>query len=257
MLTGITPLVITFDEAPNIGRCLEKLRWARRVIVLDSFSTDDTVAIAARFPNTEVHQRQFDDFAAQTNYALDHLSITTGWVLSLDADYILTDELIDELARTAPSDDVSAFTASFVYVVAGKPLRASLYPPRPVLFRVGSGRYVQDGHAHRLVGEGPTLNLHAPILHDDRKPFVRWLANQRLYARQEAERLRQSGARSTQDRARLLRVAPPLVLIYTLFGKGLLLEGWRGWWYALQRTIAESLLWWQLMLPEGHKKSEA
>ena len=64
MLDQITPVILTYNEAANIGRTLERLAWAREVVVVDSLSTDDTVAIAGRFPNTRVVQRPFDTMPA-------------------------------------------------------------------------------------------------------------------------------------------------------------------------------------------------
>ena len=80
----ITPLVLTLDEAPNLERCLSRLQWAFRVIVLDSGSTDDTVAIARGFPNVDVHVRAFDSHTEQWNAGID--LVQSPWVLSLDAD---------------------------------------------------------------------------------------------------------------------------------------------------------------------------
>src|SRR5689334_12248300 len=87
MTAEITPLVITYNEAANVPRCLERLRWARRILVLDSGSTDETLALTRRFPNVDVIQRPFDTFAGQCNYGLSQ--IDTTWVLSLDCDYVL------------------------------------------------------------------------------------------------------------------------------------------------------------------------
>jgi glycosyltransferase involved in cell wall biosynthesis len=243
MLSEITPLILTLNEAPNLGRALEKLTWAQEVVVLDSFSTDATESIARSFSNVTFAQRPFDNFTDQCNYGVER--IRTDWVLSLDADYLVNDELRDELARLCSGDDVSAYFARFRYCVAGRPLRASLYPPRAVLFQKSRARYVQDGHAHKLVFSGSSRCLQAYILHDDRKPLARWLESQHSYARLEAQKL---GGRSADSLsvADLLRrsiwLAAPAAFLYTLLVKGCLFDGWRGWYYVLQRTYVELLL---------------
>ena len=89
MLSDVTPLILTFNEAPNLWRTLEKLAWARQALIVDSFSTDETLDIARKFPQVRIVQREFDTFAGQCNFGLQ--KIDTEWVLSLDADYVLSD----------------------------------------------------------------------------------------------------------------------------------------------------------------------
>lgn len=243
LLDEITPLVLTKNEAPNIGRCLEKLRWARRVVVLDSGSADDTVAIARSFPNAEVHHRPFDNHTDQWNHGVG--LVDAPWVLSLDADYILTDGLIEEMRPLAPGDDAAAYFIRFRYCVGGRPLRGSLYPPRAALFRRDRCRYIDDGHTQLLEARGATATLAGEIWHDDRKPLGEWAANQVRYARLEAQKLlsRPREDLSRNDRIRLTGfLGPALVLPYCLILKRGLLDGWRGWFYAFQRLVAELLL---------------
>ncbi len=243
MLENITPLVLTYNEEPNIARSLERLRWARRVVVVDSQSMDRTVPLAAGFPNVELHSRPFDNHTAQWNFGVGLAA--TEWVLSLDADYILDDAFVAELRALQPADDIDAYDAPFRYCLAGRRLRGSLYPPRAVLFRKSRCRYVADGHTQLLDVPGKRLPLVSPIDHDDRKSLSRWFASQDKYAVLEAEKL--SNAKPSelrlQDRLRLMLVPAPLVvLFYTLFVKGLILDGWHGWYYTLQRVTAEVML---------------
>ena len=69
-LDDITPLVLTYNEAPNLSRTLARLTWAREVVVLDSGSTDATHEIAAQFPNVRFEVRAFDDHTTQWNLIL-------------------------------------------------------------------------------------------------------------------------------------------------------------------------------------------
>lgn len=274
---------------------------------MDSFSTDQTLDIINKFPQARVVQRAFDTFADQCNFGLEH--IRTDWVLSLDADYVLSDKLIEELRGLTPLSaslsamasatadggegqpalqslgDVggpalrnlvdggglpskasaaegevapslraprstlpappTAFQVRFRYCIAGHPLRASLYPPRTVLYRKTSACYKNDGHGHRVQITGPVETLNGWIDHDDRKPLDRWLHEQNRYACIEAEHLLNTPSTQLNFADRLRRkiiLAPFLVFFYTLFGKGLILDGWPGWYYVFQRTIAEMLL---------------
>jgi glycosyltransferase involved in cell wall biosynthesis len=242
MLDEITPLIITHDEAANITRTLDKLVWAHRIIVIDSGSTDDTVRIARSYPQVEVIPHPFTDFASQCNFGLTR--VTSRWVLSLDADYELGDDLVGELQALAPPPHVAGYRARFVFRIFGRPLRGALYPPRTVLYRREGARYRNEGHGHRIVVDGTVLDLCGAIHHDDRKPLARWFASQQRYARIEAEHLLALGecARGA-DRLRLIGWPAPIgVLFYTLLVKGCLLDGWAGWYYVLQRVVAEALI---------------
>ena len=247
MFSEITPLILTYNEAPNLERALQKLTWARKVLIVDSYSTDETESIARRFANVVLLERKFDSFAAQCNFGLEHLE--TDWVLSLDADYVVTDELNSEIDRLPAEPGLVAYFARFRYCVAGRPLRGSLYPPRAVLFRRSKSHYIQDGHAHKLVFEGPSRMLQGYILHDDRKPLSRWLQSQHSYAALESRKLMgQHQARSTADRLRQwIWPAAPAAFLYTLLVKRCLFDGWPGWYYVLQRTYAELLLSLELL----------
>jgi glycosyltransferase involved in cell wall biosynthesis len=248
VLDQITPLIITYNEAPNIRRTLDRLAWARRIVLIDSGSTDETVAIARSFSQVEVIEHPFGDFASQCNFGL--AQVATPWVLSLDADYELSDTLVHELGSLDPPPEASGYRARFVYRIRGRPLRGSLYPPRTVLYRKNLAKYHNEGHGHRVSVDGRIADLAGVIFHDDRKPLARWFASQQRYAREETEYLLDApdGALSRADRLRRLGWPLPLgILFYTLIAKGCLLDGWAGWYYALQRLVVESLIALELL----------
>lgn len=245
MLDQITPVILTFDEEPNIGRTLAALAWARDIVVVDSGSSDRTLEIARDHPNVRIFDRPFDHHAAQWNYAITETGIQTGWILALDADYVLTPELVGELRALAPEPGVRGLRTRFRYCIDGFALRGSFYPPLITLYRRGAGRYEQDGHTQRLVLDGRCADLLHPIDHDDRKSLRRWLRAQAAYAELEVAKL--AGVPLSQlswpDRLRRgIVIAPPLVFVYALLVKGAILDGRPGLYYALQRAAAELML---------------
>src|SRR6476659_4899986 len=130
----LTALIITFNERENIERTLAALSSIERIIFIDSFSTDDTLALATSMrPDITVFQRAFDSFAEQCNFGLTKIS--TPWVLSIDADYVLSSKLIDEIKALEPAADVSGYSAAFRYCVFGHPIRSTIYPARTILYR--------------------------------------------------------------------------------------------------------------------------
>ena len=250
MIKDITPLILTLNEEANIGRTLEQLRWAERIIVVDSGSTDNTLSICAAFLNVQVISRGFDNHAAQWNFGIQSTGIATDWVLALDADYVLSDDFVAIVRRLRNVAVTSGYRTTFRYCVFGRPLSGSLYPPVITLFRRNRARYVQDGHTQRVLIDGDLSDLPTMILHDDRKPLSRWFASQVRYAELEAEVLlaRPWSELRWQDRLRKMMVVTPwLVPIYCMtVGKGAL-DGWRGVYYALQRGAAETVLSLELL----------
>ena len=188
-LNHIGVLILTFNEAPNIGRTLDALWRFSEVIVLDSASTDGTLDIVARHPNARAVVRAFDSHAAQWTHGLTASGLTRPWVLALDADYVVSAALIDEIAALRPDDDVSGFRVAFRYCIGGRPLSGSLYLPHVALYRRECAAYIQEGHTQRVVVTGLIKELRGWIDHDDRKPLSRWLASQQRYAKLEADHL--------------------------------------------------------------------
>jgi glycosyltransferase involved in cell wall biosynthesis len=242
-VADITPVLLTRDEEPNLERTLAQLTWAGDIVLVDSFSTDATVAIAGRFPNVRVFQRTIDTLAGQSNYGLQQAR--TPWAMLLDADYFVPPAFVDELRTLDPKPGVYAFRAAFRYAVDGQPLRASLYPARVVLLHREHATVWQDGHAHRVTVDGDTGMLQTKIIHDDRKNFARFIERQKRYMREEAGKLRHTDPRalSMVGRVRkLIVVAPLAVVVHTLFVKGLILDGLPGLRYTWERFVAEVIL---------------
>lgn len=243
MLEEVTPLILTYNEAPNLDRTLQKLNWAKEIIVIDSYSEDATLEILQRYPHVQVFQRGFDSFAAQCNFGLS--KITSEWVLSLDADYVLSDALIDEMKTLVADSTINGYRVPFRYCVFGHRLRGTLLPARTVLYRRNQAVYQNDGHAHRVQVRGQCVTLSAPIDHDDRKSLTRWLWAQDRYMMLETEKLinTPNDQLSFGDRLRKhTLIAPFVVLLYCLIVKGGIFDGWPGWYYAFQRVLAEILL---------------
>lgn len=96
MKTKLSVVIITFNEEKIIGKCLEKLSFANEIVVIDSGSTDKTVSICEKF-GAKVFINTFNGFGEQKRFAVDKAS--NDWILSLDADEILTENLIAEIAE--------------------------------------------------------------------------------------------------------------------------------------------------------------
>jgi glycosyltransferase involved in cell wall biosynthesis len=220
----VTVVVLTFNEARNLEACLESVSsWAKAVFVVDSGSTDETVAIGHRLGATVV-THPFETHAAQWRWALDHLPIHTSWVLAVDADQQLTPELQAEIvARTTDpaSAHVNGFYLNRRQIFRGRWIRHGGYYPKYLLklFRreavsIDAGDLVD----HHFTVSGHTECCRHDMLEDNRNEadIAAWIAKHNRYAvlqAQQEKANRQSAARvplralwgSPDDRTRWLK----------------------------------------------------
>ncbi len=252
MDNSLSCLIITHNEEANIKRSLDSLTSFLDILIIDSGSTDKTIEIVSDYKNTRVLYRLFDTFANQCNYGLDH--IETEWVLSLDADYIVTKNLEKEIKELLSAKSKShikhnGYYIPFKYCINGKMIQSGLLPPRVCLYRRNFARYEDIGHAHRVAISGNIGYLNSNILHDDRKSSWIWLKNQKRYQTIEARMLHQTSSSQLpiQDKIRKHTfMAPFLVFFICLFVRGGIFDGKEGLVYAFQRLVAESLLFMEL-----------
>lgn len=232
----ITPMILTANCEANIGSCLEDLRFAKRIVVVDSGSTDATLDICRRYKSVEVFFRKFDHHASQRMYGIS--LVETEWVLCLDSDYRLTPDFVLELARR-DARGIDGFTVRYRYCVHGHVLRASLLPDRVILARTELLKVRSDGHAERFEVAGTVARLNQPMLHDDRKPFDRRAVRQMFYSRLDALKWSSGDCARWQDRVKRMGLIYPVAVVsYLIVVRGLWLDGKYGWHYVMERLLA-------------------
>ena len=188
-IVGISAIITSYNEEPNIRTAIESVLWAEKVFVVDSFSTDKTVEIAKEYaPKVEVVQHEFICSAAQLNWALDNLPIKTEWVFILDSDEIVTPRLRDEILRTVANPKHDAYTVRRLLRFLGKWIRfAGRSTPVVRLFRKDKARYeMRKVNAHPIVN-GSIGHLRSWLLHWDRKPLTAFLRRHNRFSSAEAE----------------------------------------------------------------------
>lgn len=188
----ITVIILTKDEKIHIGRAIENVKpIARRIIVVDSFSTDGTQEIARAAGAEVVEQPWPGNQAEQFNTALENIPVETGWILRLDADEWLSDELKDEIRNRLPTvpDRISAIELPLGRYFMGRCLKHGIVNGIFIirLFRTGSVRYenrIMDEHLKVLSGE--TIRFKHKFFDDSRIPLSAFIAKHDHYALREA-----------------------------------------------------------------------
>lgn len=251
----ITPLILTYNEEFNIGRTLDSLRWADRVVVLDSGSEDRTEEIARNYRNVDWRTRKFDSFKAQTEFGVHSTGIDTDYVLALDADMVVSKELVGEIEESFLNQKFAGGLVPFRYCVDGRPLSNSLYPSQIRLFERAKVEVMQVGHGHNFQVEGPVYQFKSVLFHDDRKPIDRWISTQLSYSAIEAERIKKGYPPRWHDHLRQFGLMPPIVAILAYIRAGGPFGGFAAIRYAYERALYECLLAIRLMSDRLEKNS--
>jgi glycosyltransferase involved in cell wall biosynthesis len=188
---GVTVMVFTLNEAIHLPSCLASLGWCDDVVVVDSFSTDETQTICQAHGNVRFVQNRFEGFGSQRNWALTHAAPKHSWVLILDADERVPIELANEIVNVASNSatDVGAYRLRRRFHMWGRWLRySSLYPSWVVrLVHRDRVRYANRGHAETQSVAGRTCDLRNDLIDENLKGIDEWFERQNRYSRKEAE----------------------------------------------------------------------
>ena len=163
----IAAVVITKDEEKNIADCLESLRWADELIVVDAESRDRTVEVATRY-TSRVYVRPWPGYGPQKNFGIDHAG--AEWILVVDADERVPDALrqeIQSLLAATPSMDVGGYEIPRRNFFYGKWIQGGgLYPDYQLrLFRKTAGRFDDVRLHENLTLTGRRERLREPFIH--------------------------------------------------------------------------------------------
>jgi glycosyltransferase involved in cell wall biosynthesis len=256
---SISILILTLNEQSNIEAVLDSVRNFKDVVVYDSYSIDNTVAIAEE-RGARIVQRKFDNWATHQNWALANIEFLNPWVFYLDADERMTPSLEQEIAgiATDPADAHVGYYCGRDNYFMGRLIRRC-YPPVPIL------RFFKPQHVtyERLVNpvahvDGPVGQLRQRFLHYNfSKGLTEWIDKHNKYSLAEAmEALRVADEGTARvsglfhgdkaaRRAALKRLAwrlpmrPWLKFFWLYCVRGGFLDGWPGLVYCRLQAIYE------------------
>ena len=185
-----TAIILTKNEQSNIGDCLKSLQgFAKRCVVVDSGSTDDTESIARSF-GADFYFHEFENYSKQFNWAIDNVGVSTKWTIRIDADERFPDELKEELAKLTAEhgeDDVNGIvTEAWLYFLGRKIKHGCRNKRKIILFKTGIGR-IEDRNIdeHTVLSEGRTVNAKNRFIHYDFKDIDHWIRKLNWYASRE------------------------------------------------------------------------
>lgn len=245
MVAKITHIILTFNEEQDIGDCLQSLGAVEDILLLDSFSTDQTVeeayrvAAACNLP-LRIEQHRFHNFAEQRNTALE--LVNSEWIFFIDADERCSPGVHHEVARRL--EETPAIAGYWVprrNIIFGREVHhAGWYPDYQMrLFRRSAGHYDPSRPVHELLLlNGPSDRLHTPLLHYNYRSVREFIVKQWNYAKLDAHQLAQGGS----PRLRALAGRP----FREFWRRYWQLAGWRDG--SLGFALSLFMAWYQLVV---------
>jgi glycosyltransferase involved in cell wall biosynthesis len=194
----VTVIISVKNEALNLPSCLEKLDRFEQIIVVDSGSSDETIAIASAM-GAEVLQFVWDGkFPKKRNWALQNASLLHEWVLFLDADEFVTEDFVNEVEIKTQNPDYNGYTIQFENYFMGKKLRYGYGFQKSALFKKSKGAYEKieedlwsqldmEVHEHPII-EGNVGVIKSKVIHKDFKNLDHYIAKHNAYSTWEAQR---------------------------------------------------------------------
>src|SRR3989344_2148216 len=243
MKKSLSVIILTFNEEINLEKCLASIvNLVSQIIIIDSYSTDKTLEIVKKY-GAEIYQHKFQNQAQQFNWALDNVDIKGEWILKLDADEYLTEELKEEIASCflpnsefqIPNSNITGFYIKRRVYFMGKWIKHGGYYPTWFLrlWQKGKARMQDrkmDEHAALL--EGETEKLKNDFVDDNKKGLRAWMGKHKNYAIREAEEVLSGNIGESKQRKFYYKMPPFLrvfiYFIYRYFFRLGFLDGWQG-----------------------------
>lgn len=221
----LTAIILTLNEASHIVDCIDSLRWADKIVVFDSHSQDETVALATQ-AGAVVLQSRFENYAQQRNAALARVS--ADWVFFVDADERATPAVATEVRRVINARPESGWYIPRHNYIFGRLTRgAGWFPDYQLrLFRQGKVHYERPVHEVAVV-DGAIGHLAEPLIHYNYRDIAQFHATQRRYTAYEAGILAAEGVRPKP-------YTPLLQPLRHFWWRFVTLHGYRDQWHGLR-----------------------
>lgn len=255
-MIDLTTIILTYNEELNIEKCINSVKnISKRIVVIDSYSTDRTVEIAREL-GAEVYQNEWTNHATQYRYGIEKSQIDTKWILRLDADERLTSDVASELEYLCEKNndtDINGIVLRFEVSFLGKKLRhGGIYPFRKlVVYKAGCGDIEnRNMDEHIVLTEGRSITTKNDCIHEDYKDLTAWIDKHNKYSTKEVmdyydNKYKSNGKNTSNSLTRRIYYSLPMGIRPFLYfcyryifrlgfldGKeGLIFNFLQAWWY--------------------------
>ena len=191
-MNKLSVVIITFNEEENIGKCIDSVREvADEIVVVDSFSTDRTIEIA-KAKGARIIQHKFEGHIQQKNFAKEQAAY--NWVLSIDADETLSDELAQSISKAKYDSDADGYTMNRLNFYCGKPVKTcGWYPDKKLRLwnrTKGSWTGINPHDKFELQKTAIAKHLSGDLLHNTYPTHESFLAQRDKFATISAQHLK-------------------------------------------------------------------
>lgn len=226
--------IATFNEEKNIRDCLESVRWAHELVVVDGSSTDKTVEIAKKYTNKVITTTNKPMFHINKNMAID--TCTGSWILQLDADERVPPEVKNEILKVINSNPAeNGFWIRRKNYFLGKFLKKGGQYPDPVirLFKIGKGRLPEKSVHEQIKIEGKVGWLKNDLIHLAYPSFFSYLHRSNRYTTHDAEKMLKGEIKVAQPKFLQYFLIKPFTTFFNIYirHKGFM-DGFAGFVFA-------------------------
>lgn len=223
-MLNLSATIITLNEEKNLAQCLESLKGlVDEIILVDSGSSDKTIEIAKMY-GAKIYHRKFDNFANQKNFALEKAS--GRWVLSIDADENIPEELAQEIRQVLETNQFSGFLIPRRNFILGGEIKHSRWSPDAHIWLWRKDKGTWKGEVHEeVVVEGKVGRLKNAKIHLQGGSIGEFARSNDLYSSLMAKSLFEKGTKFSFFK---MIWEPILELGIRVVRRGAFLDGWRG-----------------------------
>ena len=186
----ITAIILTYNEEKHIERCILSIReFVKKITIIDSFSSDDTINIAKKY-NVEIHQNKFVNHSKQINWGLKNIKFNTEWMIRVDADEYLTHELKQKVSEKLKinSEEISGISVNWKIRFLNKYINFGGASPHASLriWKTGKGKCSDLWQDEQIEVSGDVFHINEALIDHNLNNLSWWVKKHKTYAVREA-----------------------------------------------------------------------